>query len=748
MSVGVALALVGSLGFWIRYPGLTRAARLQVIDGGFAETRNATLSLVYWAEYLGMLTPNEATGQLDFAAVRAARSSPGMAARLAFHDGEFGASIARFEDLIAGRKATRDDRFWLGLSQFRSSEQHGCLEGARSELAASCALPLPARTHRPQATAAAETFSSLFAESDDDATLMRWLRLLSLLAGGTGYDQLSADEHIERTDEYIDGPLMDLFYGSKGQEIAGAHAGWRLVDRAHELGVDTFDAGKGVAVEDFDGDGDLDLVTGGSFDRLRYYENRVGRFIERSAEAGFGGIVQPHILTTADFDGDGRMDLFVGSLLQPDRLLRNLGGGRFADVTESVGLAAPPGVHTFSWTSAWADVDLDGDLDLFVARWGIRAPGVKGVLARPRADSILYLAQDGHFDDVTESMGVAPFVTDAALLGAAFGDADGDGDPDLFLSSPTRRGSVLLRNEGDRFALEQRFDTGFGAAFVDFDHDGRLEILQTGLSDARTSVQAAVYGRQIGAPATGRTRLFRRRVHRSTDPAAVASRWAPVEGFLSDELPIGTMGSSYGDLDNDGCFEIYLGTGSPEPWFLLPNLLYSGRREDGACRLGAENVSMLPGFASIQKGHGIVFFDFDGDGDEDMISSLGGMWPGDRWPNQLFVNESADGGHWIELRLRGRRGNRHGLGAAIRVVARRPDGRELVRTAGIDGKTGFGSGPLLAHIGLFDAVAVESVEVRWPVSGCVGEYQVPLDSRAVLDEADCEDRAQVSLENP
>ena len=155
---------------------------------------------------------------------------------------------------------------------------------------------------------------------------------------------------------------------------------------------------------------------------------------------------------------------------------------------------------------------------------------------------------------------------------------------------------------------------------------------------------------------------------------------------------------------------------------------------------------MMQAFGSIQKGHGVVFFDFDGDGDQDVISSLGGMWPGDRWPNQLFVNESPGIGHWLELRLRGRQSNRHGLGAAVRVVARRPDGGEIVRTATIDGKTGFGSGPHLARFGLGEASSVESVEVRWPVSDCLASYRVEIDSRSTLDESVC--GAESKLEGP
>ena len=537
------MALLAAVVFQLRYPGLSRATRHQLVDGGVQESWNIARSLMYWAAYLGRLELNPATHQLDFGVARSTKASSALSARLAYHDGDYAAAVAAFEGLVDDGTAKRVDRLFLGLAQLRLGEEQGCLGSLRDDLAASCALPLPARDHQHQAAEAAETFARLLDGSSRDRDLIHWLRLLAQLASGIPVDRLADDERVE-------GPLMDAFYGDSAPG-PNAVAGLRLVDRARDLGLDTFDAGKGVAVEDFDGDGDFDVVTGGSFDPLRYFENRVNepeaRFVERSAEAGFQGIVQPHIVTTADYDSDGRMDLFVGSLLHSDRLMRNVGGGQFADVTQEVGLGDLPGEHSFSWTSAWSDIDLDGDLDLFVARWGIGAPGVRGILAETRSDSRLFVWNGRGFEDATERLGLGPFVSDAAILGAAFGDGDGDGRPDLFLSTSTRRGSVLLRNSGDVFVLQQRFDTGFGVAFVDFDHDGLPEILQAGLSDARTSVQAAVYGRQIGAATTGRTRVF----HRLED-----GTWVDLENFFDRELPIGTMGSSYGDLDNDGCYEI------------------------------------------------------------------------------------------------------------------------------------------------------------------------------------------------
>ena len=129
-----------------------------------------------------------------------------------------------------------------------------------------------------------------------------------------------------------------------------------------------------------------------------------------------------------------------------------------------------------------------------------------------------------------------------------------------------------------------------------------------------------------------------------------------------------------------------------------------------------------------------MFFDFDHDGDQDIYSSLGGMWPGDAWPNQMFVNESSLNHHWIKLRLRGRQTNYYGVGARVRVVAKRPSGRLIYRHHHMDNKTGFGSAPYIAHIGLMDAGTIERIEVFWPVSRKTVAYSAEAGGMYELDE--------------
>jgi hypothetical protein len=113
------------------------------------------------------------------------------------------------------------------------------------------------------------------------------------------------------------------------------------------------------------------------------------------------------------------------------------------------------------------------------------------------------------------------------------------------------------------------------------------------------------------------------------------------------------------------------------------------------------------------------------------------MWPADKWPNQFFVNESRLGNSWVKIRLRGRKTNDYGVGARIKVTAKNNKQETIVRYALIDLRTGFGSSPYLAHVGLMDATRIEQVEVYWPASGCTQSYKAELKKLNLLDEDDC-----------
>src|SRR6185503_7262564 len=175
--------------------------------------------------------------------------------------------------------------------------------------------------------------------------------------------------------------------------------------------------------------------------------------------------------------------------------------------------------------------------------------------------------------------------------------------------------------------------------------------------------------------------------------------------------PMLGMGMNFGDLDNDGWLDVYVGTGNPALSTLVPNKMF---RNDGAKRF--QDVTTSGGFGHVQKGHGVAWGDIDGDGDQDLSVELGAVWPGDRARNALFVNP-GHGRHWITLRLEGTKSNRAAVGARIQVVAATAAGeRSIHLTEGTGGS--FGSSSLQQEIGLGDAKSIRKIEIRWP-SGLV-----------------------------
>ena len=171
------------------------------------------------------------------------------------------------------------------------------------------------------------------------------------------------------------------------------------------------------------------------------------------------------------------------------------------------------------------------------------------------------------------------------------------------------------------------------------------------------------------------------------------------------------MGSNFGDLDNDGWLDFYVGTGNPDLRSVIPNRMFrnvEGRR--------FEEVTLEGGFGHLQKGHGTVFADLDRDGDEDIFMVVGGAYDGDVATSVLFENPGWPNRNWITLELEGRTANRSAIGARVEIIAADSAGetRTVRRTVGTGGS--FGSGSLQLHVGLGSAVRVPLVRVTWPDS--------------------------------
>jgi len=177
------------------------------------------------------------------------------------------------------------------------------------------------------------------------------------------------------------------------------------------------------------------------------------------------------------------------------------------------------------------------------------------------------------------------------------------------------------------------------------------------------------------------------------------------------------MGSNFGDIDNDGYPDIYLGTGNPFYQSLVPNKMF---KNDGGRRF--IDITTPARIGNLQKGHGVSFADLDNDGDEDIYMDMGGAYIGDVYQNSLYINPGQNNNNWINLCLEGTKCNKAAIGARIKITFKEKGiKRSVYRDVNSGGS--FGSNPLMQHIGIGSAEMIESVEIKWPVNNTVQVFK-------------------------
>ncbi len=485
----------------------------------------------------------------------------------------------------------------------------------------------------------------------------------------------------------------------------------RFPDVAGALGLHVNDLGGGCILDDFDNDGLNDIVASSwSLDgQLRYFRNEGdGRFVERTAEAGLQGMVSGLNIQQTDYNNDGWLDIWMlrGAWLSkagriPNSLLRNNRDGTFTDVTAEAGLLS---LHP-TQTSTWLDFDGDGWLDVFIGNetWVSQDPDLCELYRNNR---------DGTFSEVAAESGLR---IAALVKGVTSGDYDNDGRPDLYISC-RNRANLLFRNAGPAATnaagrVTWRFRNTTAAAgldetvhsfptwFFDYDNDGFEDIFASGYLLRDVSDVAADY---LGIRHTGaRPRLYRNLGNGTFTNVTAATHL--------DRL-CHTMGSNFGDLDNDGWLDFYLGTGDPDFTMVIPNRMF--RNAGGKF---FQEVTSSSGTGHLQKGHGVGFSDLDNDGDQDIYAVIGGAFVGDHYSNSLFLNP-GHGNRWLKIQCVGGRSNRAAIGSRIKVSIQTPDGpRTIYKTVNSGGS--FGSSPLRQEIGLGNATSVTQVEIQWQGSG-------------------------------
>ncbi len=494
----------------------------------------------------------------------------------------------------------------------------------------------------------------------------------------------------------------------------------------HQRGAGRIDAlyqamGSGLALVDLDGDAVLDLLLLGGMqagegpspgNRL-YRGLGDGRFADVTTGSGLANAGFAYGVAAADLTGDGLPELYV-TTYGANRLYRNLGGLRFEDVAGAAGVAGDGGAST---GAAFADMDGDGDLDLYVSQWvelpDRREDRVIRLLFAERsrlslfaphmytpARNQLFRNEGGarlQFRDVTVEAGVAD--PTGRGLGVVFTDFDGDGAPDLFVAndeSPNR----YFRGRGDgRFddvsAATRLLDAraGMGVAVADLDDDAALDLVYTNF---RTEYNAAVLNRLDEGYFAEQTQAY---------------------GLSAGSLGRTSWGVAVEDFDNDRDVDLATVNGHPTPFDPELTPFRGALAESPTClpespllyeRRGSRYVDVTSGSGDFGRlvtvGRGLVAGDIDRDGRLDLVVSA------NNGAARLYRNASGSAGHWLVVRPRGDAPNASAVGATVAVSS----GGTTQHRRILSGGSYLSQAPLEAHFGLGDATRVDSLRVRWP----------------------------------
>ncbi len=421
----------------------------------------------------------------------------------------------------------------------------------------------------------------------------------------------------------------------------------------------------GVAFGDYDGDGADDIyISRHNAPNLLYRAIGNGQFAEVATQAGIAHAGTTNVSAWGDFDNDGHLDLYLGNRDEPNILYRNNGDGTFTDISASAG------VNSGHRTRAvlWGDVDRDGLIDLYVAN-----------LAAP--NYLYHNNGDGTFTDITAAANAQDF---GIAMGSLFFDYDNDGDLDLYLTHDANQPNILYRNDGTGHFEDVSVASGaniaaqgMGVDFADINHDGFFDLYITNLYE---NVLLLSNGDGTFTETGG--------------PAGV------------NDLGMG-WGTVFLDYDNDGYSDIYV---SNDTYFApFDNLLY---RNLGNATF--EIVSEGTPLSSPMAGYGVATGDVNSDGKADLLLVNAGSQDG----NQLFLNSTENGHHFIKVRLRGTASNAAAIGARVTVEA-----NGQVQMDEVCAGMGYASqNSFTLHFGLGEAMVIDRLSIRWP-NGAVEIYE-------------------------
>ena len=476
----------------------------------------------------------------------------------------------------------------------------------------------------------------------------------------------------------------------------------------------------GVGLFDCDNDGKLDIVmvNGSTVDRYRqsggdllvtlWHQDADLKFTDITEKAGLTRKGWGMGVAVADYDNDGNLDLFVTGY-GGNALYRNKGNCTFEDVTDKAGVRG----GGFSTGAAWADYDRDGNVDLFVSRYvhvdmnnlptfgSTKFCQFKGapVQCGPwgmegETDLLYHNRGDGTFEEVSKKAGVDD-PEKYYGLGATWGDYDNDGWPDLFVADDATPNHLYHNNHNGTFtddamvggiALNSEGQAlgSMGVSWGDYDHSGRLSMFITEFADQPNT-------------------LYRNLGH-EFDDVAMQSHLGQVS------LPTVGWGTKFFDMDNDGWLDLFVANGHVYPQmdnvkgsaaYAEPMLLHRNLRNGTF-----EEVSKAAGIADmpLKSRRGAAFGDIANNGNIDIVVLNVGE------PPSLLLNTNNIANHRVLFQLIGTKSNRAAIGARVTIHAGGMTQLDEVRSGG----SYISQNDLRLHFGLGSVTKIDSVEVRWP----------------------------------
>jgi len=575
----------------------------------------------------------------------------------------------------------------LAIAYMRLGEKQNCVNYHNPE---SCIMPIQKKgIHAIQqgSQKAIEIYTKLLSINPKDYESL-WLLNIAYMTLGAYPAEVPVQWLIPDLDKDISGYSIKPF-----------------IDVAANLGIQSRNMSGGVIIDDFNNDNYLDIVTSewSLNGTMHYYENnKKGGYTDNSEISELGRFKGGLNMIQADYDNDGNTDIFVlrGAWMhkygrQPNSLLRNNGDGTFTDVTIKSGLYS----EFPTQAGTWNDFNNDGYLDLFIGNESS---------ANESYPCELYINnQDGTFTNVAKA---AKCDVLSYVKGVTSADYDNDGNIDLFLSGMNKK-KTLLKNTGLKKGIPQFEDVtnaaGLGEIneltfptwFWDYDNDGWQDIFVCGYQ-FEGSIAGTTAMQYLGITNNSSKMYLYHNNHDGTFSDTSLTAGLNTSVFA--------MGANFGDIDNDGFLDMYLGTGNPDYRSLSPNKLF---RNMGNGKFADVTVSGRVG--NLQKGHGVAINDMDNDGDADIFIEMGGAYVGDSFSNSLYLNPGQNDNHWIKLQLEGTESNRSAIGTKVKISFKENGvSRSVYRVVNSGGS--FGASALRMEIGTGQAAIIEQIEITWP----------------------------------